>query len=546
MRTVNKIFYLFFTGIFLAFITSSNMNAFAQNSVENANFVEDEILIKFKSGTSELSSQSITTQHSLEHVSDFVLINVSLHHITDGTDVVSMCETLHNHPEIEYAEPNYILNAIGVPNDSLFNQLWGMNNTGQSGGTPDADIDAPEAWDTETGNGNVVVGVIDTGADYNHPDLAANIWTNPGEIAGNGIDDDLNGFVDDIRGWDFVNNDNDPFDDSVVGHGTHVSGTIGAVGNNGQGVAGVCWNVKIMPLKFLNAGGSGSTSGAINAILYATAKGADLTNNSWGGGGFSQALKDAIEASNSLFVAAAGNSGLNIDSSPQYPAAYNSANILSVASTDRNDNLSSFSNFGAISVDLGGPGSSIVSTVPGNAYATLSGTSMASPHAAGVAALVLSANPGLSFQDLKTTIMSSVDPIPALSLNTVSGGRLNVNNAISGGGGGTSNLIISPPTGTYIGTESIDFVVIFEDPNNVGVTGATFELNGNDIKAGFEGCMLKGTLLSGGKTYRCAGLNPGGGDIIIGVNDVNISFNLGDGSTISDSATWTVLPNTEP
>ncbi|MFM6602958.1 MAG: S8 family serine peptidase, partial [Microcystis panniformis] len=300
------------------------------------------------------------------------------------------------------------------------------------GGTPDADIDAPEAWDIQTGNPNLVIGVIDTGVDYNHPDLASNIWTNPGEIAGDGIDNDGNGYIDDIHGWDFAYNDNDPSD--VHGHGTHISGTIAGKGNNGVGVTGVAWNAKIMPLKFLNDQGSGSTSNAILAINYATAKGVKLTNNSWGGGVYSQALYDAINAAGqagALFIAAAGNDAKNTDTSPSYPASYDLPNIISVASTTRTDALSSFSNYGLTSVDLGAPGSDIYSLAPGGGYATLSGTSMASPHVTGAAALLWSQNPTWTAQQVKNTLMNTGDPIAALAGKTVSGKRLNVFNALA-------------------------------------------------------------------------------------------------------------------
>ena len=228
----------------------------------------------------------------------------------------------------KYVEPDYIVTTLAIPNDPSFGQLWGLNNTGQAGGTSDADIDAPEAWNLTTGNANLVVGVIDTGVDYTHPDLAGNIWTNPGEIAGDGIDNDLNGFIDDIHGWDFAYGDADPMD--VDGHGTHVSGTIAASGNNGTGVTGVAWGAKIMALRFLDDNGSGSTSNAIAAINYATAMGVKITNNSWGGGGFSQALADAIAAANTsgaLFIAAAGNDSSNNDTTPSYPASYPWFNI---------------------------------------------------------------------------------------------------------------------------------------------------------------------------------------------------------------------------
>ncbi|MDJ0605221.1 S8 family peptidase, partial [Microcystis sp. M53602_WE12] len=367
-----------------------------------------------------------------------------------------------SHPIFEYIEPDYI-RTVGAftpqatfPNDPSFNQLWGLHNTGQSAGTPDADIDAPEAWDIQTGNPNLVIGVIDTGVDYNHQDLVGNIWTNPGEIAGDGIDNDGNGYIDDIRGWDFAYNDNNPSD--VYGHGTHVSGTIAGKGNNGVGVTGVAWNAKIMPLKFLNDQGSGSTSNAILAINYATAKGVKLTNNSWGGGGYSQALYDAINAAGqagALFIAAAGNDAKNTDTSPSYPASYNLANIISVASTTRTDALSSFSNYGLTSVDLGAPGSEIYSLAPGGGYATLSGTSMASPHVAGAAALLWSQNPTWTAQQVKNALMNTGEPIAALAGKTVSGKRLNVFNALAGANLPSVTVSVSPASVQEDGTTNL-------------------------------------------------------------------------------------------
>ncbi|HEX6853534.1 MAG TPA: S8 family serine peptidase [Candidatus Polarisedimenticolaceae bacterium] len=350
-----------------------------------------------------------------------------------GVTVERALQRLQASPSVEYAEPNYILTTGVVPNDPRYPELWGMNNTGQTGGTNDADIDAETAWNVSTGSSNVLVAVIDTGVDYNHPDLAANIWTNPGEIAGNGLDDDGNGYVDDIHGWDFVNNDGDPFDDN--GHGTHCSGTIGGVGNNGIGVAGVNWNVKIMAAKFLSSGGSGSTANAVLAVQYTTMMGVDVTSNSWGGGSFSQTLYDAIAAAgnaNIAFVAAAGNNGQNSDTSPAYPAAYNLPNIISVAATDDNDQLASFSNWGAVSVDLAAPGVDVLSTLPGNQYGLLSGTSMATPHVTGAYALVKAVSaPDIPWAQVKNILMSSVDHIPAMAGKCVSNGRLNIFFAIA-------------------------------------------------------------------------------------------------------------------
>ncbi|OAD21914.1 serine protease, subtilase family, partial [Candidatus Thiomargarita nelsonii] len=283
---------------------------------------------------------------------------------------------------------------------------------GQTGGTADADIDAVEAWDTFTGSHDVVVAVIDTGVDYNHVDLVDNRWINVGEIAGNGIDDDGNGFVDDVYGYDFVYGDSDPMDGHS--HGTHCSGTIGGVGNNSIGVAGVAHTVRIMAVKFLDDSGSGSTDDAIESVLYAVDNGAHILSNSWGGDDFSQGLEDAISYANDhdvLFVAAAGNDGRDTDVSPHYPSSYDVPNVLAVAATDHNDAKPSWSNYGLTSVDLGAPGVDTLSTEPGNSYGYKSGTSMATPHVSGAAALVKGYNPGLSALDIKSLIMDSVDPV---------------------------------------------------------------------------------------------------------------------------------------
>ena len=252
-----------------------------------------------------------------------------------------------------------------MPDDPRFTELWGMNNEGQTGGIEDADIDAPEAWDTQTGDSEVIVAVIDTGVDYRHPDLADNMWVNSGEIADNGIDDDENGYVDDVYGYDFFNYDGDPLDDHS--HGTHCSGTIGGVGDNGIGVAGVAWDVRIMALKFLSADGYGDTWGAVDAIYYADMMGADVMSNSWGGGPWEQMLYDAIANTDVLFVAAAGNDSMDIDSGAFYPAAYDLPNILSVGATDHFDEVAWFSNWGQNNVDVFAPGDEVLSTVAGPA-----------------------------------------------------------------------------------------------------------------------------------------------------------------------------------
>jgi subtilisin family serine protease len=273
----------------------------------------------------------------------------------------------------------------------------------------------------------VTIALVDTGVDYTHPDLAANIWQNPGETI-NGIDDDGNGYIDDIRGWNFVSKTNDPMDDN--GHGTHCAGTIAAVGNNGIGVCGVTWNAKIMPLKFLDSSGSGYTSDAISAILYANRMGAPIISNSWSGTGYSQSLKDAIDASSAVVVCAAGNSGANSDVTPQYPAAFTSSNIISVAATNYNDKLATFSNYGAKSVDLAAPGVSIYSTTKSNGYKYLSGSSMATPHVSGVAALIKSQNPSMTAAQIESKILNNCDSLSVLSGKMVTGGRLNAAKAL--------------------------------------------------------------------------------------------------------------------
>lgn len=341
-----------------------------------------------------------------------------------------------------YVEADDVVTKNVVPNDPSFSQLWGLRNTGQSGGVAGVDIKATNAWSTTsaTGSLNVKVGVIDTGIDYTHPDLAANIWVNPNEIPGNGIDDDNNGYVDDVRGWNFaVRNGNDsllgnnnPMD--IDGHGTHVAGTIGARGNNGVGVAGVCWQVTLVPIKCLDDTGSGYLSDLIAGVAYATSIGVNLTNNSWGGPGYSQALKDVIDAANAagiLFVAAAGNDSSNNDFAPDYPASYASPNIISVASITRTGALSSFSNYGLTTVDVGAPGSAIYSTVPGGGYATYSGTSMACPHVAGLCALIKSQKPGLTHLQIRDAVLNTAQPLASLSGKTVTGGLVNAEAALA-------------------------------------------------------------------------------------------------------------------
>jgi len=357
--------------------------------------------------------------------SDAVLVKVK------DDEEAFVIKVLSSEPRVAYAEPNHIVSIAEMPTDPLFSQLWGLHNTGQTGGTNNKDIDAPEAWDFATGSSSIVVAVTDTGVDFTHPDLVNQRWVNSLDDAGDNNDDDANNLVDDWSGWDFVNDDNDPFDDNR--HGTHVSGTIGAEANNGAGVVGVNWNVQIMALKFLSAAGSGTTADAIAATLYAADHGADVSSNSWGGGAYDQALLNAIEYGASrgmLFVAAAGNDSYNNDVTPTYPATYASDAIVAVAATDHNDGLAFFSSYGAKTVDLGAPGVGILSTTPGNTYGTFDGTSMATPHVAGAAALIKDKFPGATLYGIKALLMNSVDPAAALNGRTVTGGRLNIGTAL--------------------------------------------------------------------------------------------------------------------
>ncbi|RJQ21071.1 MAG: hypothetical protein C4560_04350 [Nitrospiraceae bacterium] len=334
-----------------------------------AEHVPGEVLVKFKEGSASAAINHLHKEIGSVKKRDFK--NVRLQHVklSNNVNVEEAVEYYRKDPDVEYAEPNYIVRSFVSPDDTSYSQLWALQNTGQTGGTPGADISAPDAWDMTTGSSDVIIAVVDTGVAYNHPDLAGNIWTNTGETScSDGVDNDGNGYVDDCYGWDFVANDNDPTD--YNGHGTHVAGTIAAVGNNSSGTTGVMWQAKIMPLRFLGINGSGTTSDAVAAILYANSKGAHVINNSWGGSGYSQSLKDAIDASSAVVVCAAGNSASNSDSVPTYPASYTSSNIISVAASDHNDNLASFSNYGTTSVDLAAPGVSIYSTIPQLGYGT--------------------------------------------------------------------------------------------------------------------------------------------------------------------------------
>ena len=338
------------------------------------------------------------------------------------TTSLEMLEQLQRSEHTSYAEPQFIYRAY-APTDDYGDYLWGLHNGGVSGGTVGADVSAFDAWDRATGD-DIVVAIMDTGVDDSHPDLFDNMWRNPGEVAGNGIDDDGNGYVDDVYGYDFV--DGDGFAEDNWGHGTHVAGIAAAVGNDGYGVPGLAYGAQIMALKFLDVDGGGYASQGAAAIRYAVDQGADVINMSFGGPGYSYAMRDAIEYAHDRGVmvsAAAGNESRDNDSSPSYPASYELDNVLSVAATDRRDRLSSFSNYGD-SVDLAAPGSAIVSTWPGEDWRYLSGTSMAAPFVAGAMALLREVAPAHSVSELRRAILESVEELPNDSDRVASGGRL--------------------------------------------------------------------------------------------------------------------------
>ncbi|MEW6417182.1 MAG: S8 family serine peptidase [Nitrospirota bacterium] len=471
------------------------------SQMEKGKYKEGELLVKFKSGVVTTSSLKIHQAVGASVKKRFTIVpNLERVKLPQGLSVKDAIMQYMSDPNVEYAEPNYIKRALSrIPNDTYFGNQWALHNTGTyAGGTVDADIDAPEAWDISTGSYSVVIAVLDTGIDYNHADLAGNIWTNNKEAIGDangdgcpGIcevdddgdgkvdedstglqpgeagytndledDDDENGFIDDCKGWDFTtceefddegncttskSPDNDPMDE--YGHGTHVAGIIGAVGNNGTGVSGVMWYVKLMALKFLNADGYGTTDDEIEALDYAILlknSGIDIKaiNASFGGYGYSQAEYDTIAEANTagiLLIAAAGNEGYNNDLTPMYPASYDLPNIISVAATDQNDQRASFSNFGPTSVDVAAPGVYILSTILLNEYGILEffeGTSMAAPHVSGLAGLLYSYYDGIhntqfDYSQIRTAILRMVDPLPTLSGWIQTGGRINAYKALS-------------------------------------------------------------------------------------------------------------------
>lgn len=476
---------------------------FSKNKAPEA--VPGEIIVGMNHGFSSLSAHTLLKSSIMQVFGAAEVASISSLEqdetvqkvkIKDAKKVDAVISQLRSNPMVRYAEPNFIYRTLLAPgenplgtltNDPDFAKQWDMVNTGQTvcnpdpnggpcineAGVKDADINVKPLWDAGiTGSKNIVVAVIDTGIDYNHPDLKDNIWTNPDEIAGNGVDDDNNGVIDDIHGASFVTStpSGNPLDDN--NHGTHCSGTIGAKGNDGVGITGVNWNVTLMGVKFLSASGSGSLDGALNSIKYATKMGAKIMSNSWGGGGYSQALKDAIaeaEAQGILFVAAAGNDGEDNDSTDTYPANYDVPNVLSVAATNNQDKIAWFSNYGKAKVQVAAPGVAVYSTTKQGGYASYSGTSMACPHISGMAALLWSTNSAYSYQDIKDLLVKTSDPVRKLKNKVAAKGRADTNNAYT-------NFV--PPTNEPDESlwQTIPYTVESAHPY-VDNTNATFEVH---------------------------------------------------------------------
>lgn len=385
-------------------------------------------IVKYREDAAALgrAAAALRQQPGVEVVDTLPSIGAQVIRLEPSAEIGAMSRALSALPPVEYIEPVYLYHALIEPDDGQYDQQWAW-----------PEISAPAGWDIQRDSQDVVVAVIDTGVDYEHGDLADNMWHNPDEVPNNGVDDDGNGIVDDVHGANFVpaTPTGDPMDDH--NHGTHVAGTIGAVTDNATGVAGTSWKPQIMALKFLSANGSGSTVGAIKAIEYAIAENADIMSNSWGGGGFSQALEDAIELANDqgiLFTAAAGNSNVNNDQNPHYPSSYEVPNVLAVMATDRANDRAGFSNFGAQSVDVGAPGVEILSTVRNGQYRQFNGTSMATPHVSGLAALLKQQDDTRDAAQLKQLIMANVDQFAALQGTSVTGGRINLANALGAQG----------------------------------------------------------------------------------------------------------------
>jgi subtilisin family serine protease len=412
------------TRLLALFLVLTAGPAVAGPAQANSDAAAGELIVRFAPGSDAGDRHEIREQAEVGLDATLPVPGLQLVQVAQGQSTADAERALERNGEVLYAEPNYRRRAFLRPNDPSFGSQWAFENVGQFGGLPGADINAVAAWDITTGSPSTVVGVVDTGVALDHPDLAGVSWANPGET-GNGADDDGNGLVDDVRGWDWVSGDPNPADPN--GHGTHVAGTIGARTGNGQGVAGTSWSSRLMALRAISTDGFGTVADFVRAFSYAAAKGARVVNLSFGSSAFSRAEQDAIAAApRVLFVVAAGNSGADNDRFPEYPCAYALANIVCVAATNSSDQLTSFSNYGAATVDLAAPGEAILSTWVGSGYQYSDGTSMAAPHVAGAAALLLAARPDLNTAGLRTGLLAGVEVLGPLVGRVATGGRLDL------------------------------------------------------------------------------------------------------------------------
>ncbi|MDP8218929.1 MAG: S8 family serine peptidase [Candidatus Theseobacter exili] len=459
-------------------------------------YAPDRILVKFKGNiTAEQASDKGYTINAT-FMRKFDKSGICVYKLDANEEIAIKLQELKSDPDIEFAEPDYLVSACIVPDDTYYPDQWGMPK-----------VAAPETWDYTTNGSGVIIACIDSGINYNHPDLAGNLWVNSNEIPNNGIDDDLNGYVDDYWGWDFENGDKDPIDD--YGHGTMVAGVMAAVGNNTIGVAGVCWSARIMTIKFLDSNGDGYLSDAVPAIEYAVQMGAKIINNSWGGPDYSASLSLAIQLARDKgvrVVAAAGNDSLNMDPTPnrEYPACYGIDNIISVMATDQNDFMPYWTNYGYTTADLAAPGQSIKSTAMDGDYMTKDGTSFSAPFVSGTAALIWTTTPSLTYAQVKNYIMNTVDIPPSLNTKCVTGGRLNIRNALL-----ASSDFVPPAAVTNLSVKSFDYNFIKlewtapgDDANSGKAHHYDFRYSRSEITAGN---WDNATQASGAPTPETAG-----------------------------------------
>ncbi len=463
---------IFQKGLVLAALFFTNT---AMSSMTQVSSVPGEYVVQLKKNkTTRMSTKQIELTLNSKIKSTIPGQNIVVIQKPVFENPESVIESLKKNELVEIVEQNYIYSINKIANDPLFEKLWGLSNVGQKDpagqtGVAGVDINVEKAWDIQTGSADTVVAVIDTGIDFDHPDLKSNMWRNQTEANGTAdVDDDSNGVVDDIYGYNAVDNSGNPMDDQ--GHGSHCAGTIGAKGNDGVGVVGVNWDVRLMAVKFLDKNGSGTLENAIKAIDYATRMGAKIMSNSWGGGGFSQTLFDSIkrsEEAGAVFIAAAGNDGSNNDSRPAYPASYDISNVISVAAINNKGAKAEFSNYGKRSVHIGAPGVNILSTTGGK-YSSFSGTSMATPHVAGVVALLWSNETQMNAAEIKNRILTTARRLPSLTGKSRTGGTVDAYSALM-------NIIPPPDENDPANWSSIPMTVQSESPYKPN-TAQTFDV----------------------------------------------------------------------